>query len=139
VKRAPSRGYSHVEVLVSVVLLGVLLVPALEALQTGITTNQGAALAARHAALRDKMERVLAKPFYELYVETYTPSGNTPSASAKFSDLAGADNRRNVVVYRYDPAANARTANDTGVLFVAVYYESDGPNAALSTLLSRWW
>jgi type II secretory pathway pseudopilin PulG len=138
VSRRLERGFSYVEVLVSVVLLGVLLVPALEALQSGISGTQAAALARRDLALRDKMERVLAKPFVELYAQTYATGGNTTNAvSATLSDPPGSPYRRNVVLYRYDGAS--LTGADSGLVYVAVYYESEGPSGALATLVGRWW
>lgn len=134
------RGFSYVEILLSVVLLAVLLVPALEALQSAVAGNQNAALAGRELALQDKMERVLARPFAELYAQTYAAGGNTPtSVSVSLSDSAGAPARRNVVLYRYDAAAAAPSAADTGLLAVTVYYESEGADRALSTLVGRWW
>lgn len=134
------RGFSYVEILLSVVLLGVLLVPALEALQSGISGNRGAALVARPLALQDKMERVLAKPFAELYEQTYATGGNTTSSvSASFSDPAGTPERRNVVLYRYDAATRGLSDADTGLVHVAVYYESEGAGRALTTLVGRWW
>jgi len=134
------RGFSYVEILLSVVLLAVLLVPALEALQSAVAGNQNAALASRELALQDKMERVLARPFAELYAQTYAAGGNTPtSVSVSLSDSVGAPARRNVVLYRYDAAAAALSAADTGLLAVTVYYESEGTERALSTLVGRWW
>ena len=133
------RGFSYVEVLVSVVLVAVLLVPALQALESGVSGTQSAALARRQLALADKMERVLAKPFVELYAETYAPGGNTTgSVSASLSDPAG-PYRRAVVLYRYDATNAMLSGADTGLLYVAVYYESDGPGGAIATLVGRWW
>ena len=141
IPRRDQRGFSYVEVLLSVVLLAVLLVPALEALQSGIAGGQGAALAARQLALRDRMEQVLARPFYDLYRETYPPGSNTTSVRATFSDPVDAPDRRVVVLHRYNASAvpPAWSANDTGLLFVRVYYEADGPANALNTLVGRWW
>jgi type II secretory pathway component PulJ len=134
------RGFSYVEILLSVVLLAVLLVPALEALQTAVAGNQGAALVGRQLALQDKMERVLSRPFADLYRQTYAPGGNTPtSVSASLSDAVGTPGRRNVVLYRYDASAAAPSAGDTGLLFVAVYYENEPADRALTTLVGRWW
>jgi len=135
------RGFSYVEILLSVVLLAVLLVPALESLQSAIAGNQSAALVSRHLALQDKMERVLARPFADLYAQTYAAGGNTPtSLSASLSDPVGAPDRRNVVLYRYDPSAAALSAADTGLVHVVVYYESEGAaGSALSALVGRWW
>jgi type II secretory pathway component PulJ len=135
------RGFSYVEILLSVVLLAVLLVPALESLQSAIAGNQSAALVSRDLALRDKMELVLARPFADLYAQTYAAGGNTPtSLSASLSDPVGAPDRRNVVLYRYDASAAALSAADTGLVHVVVYYESEGAaGSALSALVGRWW
>ena len=134
------RGFSYVEILLSVVLLAVLLVPALEALQSAIAGNANAPLVRRHLALQDKMERVLARPFADLYRETYSPGGNTmTSVSASLSDAVGTPERRNVVLYRYDASAKALSAADTGLVFIAVYYENEPADRALTTLVGRWW
>jgi len=45
--RLHPRGFSYVEILLSVVLLTVLLVPALQALQSGVAGGQSPSLAAR--------------------------------------------------------------------------------------------
>ncbi len=141
--RLHPRGFSYVEILLSVVLLTVLLVPALQALQTGIAGGQNPSLAARQLTQRDKMEQVLAKPFADLYAQTYLAGGNTTSANGPFSDPAGAPDRRMVVLYRYsyDPvtSSGALSPNDTGVVFVSVYYEAEGSANGLNTLVGRWW
>ena len=114
--------------------------PALQALQSGIAGGPGSSSTARQLRLRDKMEQVLAKPFYDLYAQTYLGGGNTTtSVSASFSDAVGAPDRRNVVLYRYDASAGALSANDTGLVFASVYYEAEGSANALNTLVGRWW
>ena len=95
--RLHPRGFSYAEILLSVVLLTALLVPALQALQSGVAGGQSPSLAARQLALRDKMEQVLAKPFADLYAQTYPPAGSNPNLAAtladgSLSDLAGAPN-----------------------------------------------
>jgi type II secretory pathway pseudopilin PulG len=138
--RRRQPGFSYVEILLSVVLLAVLLVPALEALQSGIAGGRSSSLAAKQLMVRDKMERALAKPFADLYSETYLPGGNTmASVSASLSDPAGAPDRRNVVLYRYDATTRALSENDTGLVFVSVYYEAEGSAHALNTLVGGWW
>ncbi len=136
------RGFSYIEILLSVVLLTVLLVPALQALQTGVAGGQNSSLAARQLTLRDKMEQMLATPFADLYAKTYL-EGNATSASASLSDPAGAPGRRMVVLYRYsyDPItfSGAWSSNDTGLVFVSVYYEAEGSTNGLNTLVGRWW
>ena len=56
--------------LLSVLLLAILLVPALQALGTGIS-GSGSNPAARQFALRSKAEEVLATPFGNFTLETY--------------------------------------------------------------------
>ena len=127
------------EVLLSVVLLAVLLVPALQALQSGIRDGATPSMAARPPLLRAKMEEVLSNPFPELYAATYVAGGNTTGVNATFSDAAGATDRRVVVLYRYDVSTKALSASDTGLLYVSVYYSADGSANALTTLAGRWW
>ena len=141
--RLHPRGFSYVEILLSVVLLTVLLVPALQALQSGVAGGQSPSLAARQLTLRDKMEQVLAKPFADLYAQTYLGGGNTnttASANALFSDLntVSAPDRRIVMLYRYDASTNAPSTSDTGLVFVSVYYEAEGSANGLNTLVGRW-
>jgi len=128
-----------VEVVLSVVLLAVLLVPALQALQTGISGGATPSLAASAPTLRAKMEEVLAIPFGDLYAQTYLAGGNTNAINATYSDAPAAVNRRVVVLYRYNATAKSLSASDTGLLYVSVYYESEGSANALNTLLGRWW
>lgn len=132
-------GFSYTEVLVSVVLLGILLVPAMQALSTAISGSSGNS-AERQLALSSKMEEVLSQPFNALYAETYPPGTNTVSSvSATFSDAASAPASRAVVLYRFDAASNVLSNADTGLLFVSVYYAADGSANALNTLAGRWW
>ena len=85
------------------------------------------------------MEQMLAKPFSDLYSETYQPGGNTTSSLSASSDPVGADSRRNVVLYRYDAGTAALSAHDTGLVLVGVFYEAEGSANALNTLVGRWW
>lgn len=129
------RGAFYVEVLLSVVLLAILLVPALQSLNTGIMGN-ASGLAAMRLNLRNKMEEVLSKPFKVLYSEASTVSTSTASS---FSDASGSVDRRVVVLYRYDINTKAISTNDTGLIHVSVYYENEGSAGALNTLVGRWW
>jgi len=132
-------GFSYAGVLLSVVLLGILLVPAMQALSTSISGSTGN-LAARQLMLRSKMEEVLSRPFSALNAQTYLAGGNTAtSVNTTFSDGSGAADRRIVVLYRFDAATNALSGNDTGLLYVSVYYAADGSANALNTLAGRWW
>jgi type II secretory pathway pseudopilin PulG len=133
---ALKRGFSYVEVLVSIVLMAALLTPATQALQAGIAAGAThKSTAANQQLLRAKMEEVLAKPFSSLYAETYLTGGNTTtSISAAFSDPVG-PNRRTVILYRFD--GSALSSSDTGLLWVQVAYE--GTNQTLTALTGKWW
>ena len=129
-------------------LMAILLVPALDALTSGVraSANQFAnsqfQLVDRHLQLRNKLEDVLSRPFPDLYAETYKTGGNTTtSVSVNYSDIAGTANRRLVVLYRFSYSTNARTTNDSDLLFVKVYFEADGgaQEMALQTLTGKWW
>ncbi len=134
------HGFAYVEVLLSAVLLAVLLVPALQALQSGIRDVATPSMAARPPLLRAKMEEVLSNPFPVLYAATYVAGSNTTGANATFSETSGpAADQRTVVLYRYDVSTKALSAGDTGLLYVSVYYTADGSANALTTLAGRWW
>ena len=133
------RGFSYTEILLSVVLLAVLLVPAMQALNAAISGGSSD-LTAKQLKLRSKMEEVLSKPYQQLYDITSLSGGNTvTSISTSLSDASGTDNRRVVVLYRYDTATNTLSSTDTGVLYVSVYYQDAGSASALNTLVGRWW
>jgi Tfp pilus assembly protein PilV len=135
-----SRGFSYAEILLSVVLIGVLLVPAMQALQAAMLGTPSEAATPGSLLLQSKMEEVLAAPYSRLYGETYVAGGNTAtSISAVFSDPAGTAQRRVVTVYRYDPSLRALSTSDTGVALVSVYYEAEGAARGLTTLKGRWW
>lgn len=136
---ADQRGFSYAEVLLSVILLAILLVPAMQALNSAIAGGSSN-VAAKQLNLRSKMEDVLSKPYSTLYAVTSVSGGNTAtSISTSLSDASGAADRRAVTIYRYDTTINALSATDTGVLYVSVYYEAEGSANALNTLVGRWW
>jgi len=126
--------------MLSAALLAVLVVPALQALQTGVRGSLTGVTAARLPTLSAKMEEVLSHPFPDLYTETYNPGGNSSTvANASLSDDASATDRRVVVIYRYDTSTKALSSNDSGLLLVRVYYEAEGLASALTTIAGRWW
>ncbi len=140
-------GFSYVEVLVSVVLLAILLVPALQALNTGILSNENNLLA-RQLNLRNKMEEVLSKTHLVLLTEAESTGNSTTSISAVFSDPndGSVPDRRLVNLYRFDPVHNHHKTKPTKVgelheevIHVSVYYESEGTGSALVTLAGGWW
>ena len=129
-------GLAYIEVIVALVIVVVALVPALNAMQSGLRGSQLlGAIAARDTSLRGKMEEVMAKPFDTLNAETFLSGGNTTaSVSTALSDAAGAE-RRIVILYRTD--GSAVSASDTGLVRVRVAYEAGG--TALESMRSKWW
>ena len=139
-RQRSSHGFSYAEILLSVVLLGVLLVPAMQALQAATLGTPVDAATPGTLFLQSKMEEVLAASHSKVYGETYVAGANTAtSVSATFSDAAGAAQRRIVTIYRYDPSLRALSTNDTGVVLVSVYYETESAARGLTTLKGRWW
>ncbi len=91
-------GFSYVEVLVATAFVALALVPALEALEIGITgSGIHETELTRHYRLVAKLEEVLARPFAELEAEEQA-SGGAPTS---YSDPSGPD-RRLVYLSGYD-------------------------------------
>jgi hypothetical protein len=123
-----------VEVLVAVVLVAVALVPALEALQTGILgASVHATLAVQQRHLTSKMEEVLAQPFGALALAGAAAAGGPTS----YSDAPSSPDRRLVYLDRWD-GDNADldddplTGTDDDLLRVRVEIEASA--LALETL-----
>lgn len=139
-RRRLQSGLSYVEVLVAIALVVVALVPAMNALQGGVTGSAVHQAEFQKAQrLQAKMEEVLAKPFGYLYAQTYPPTppaelNKNNVANTLLSDTAGAE-RRTVVIYRYD--GSAPTQGDSGLLRIKVSFDAGGPS--LETLKGRWW
>ena len=95
------RGIAYVEVLVATVLIAITLVPAMQALQSGIN---GAGIhedyVVDHYRLVSKFEEVLAKPFGTLLNESALAGSNTTETT--YSDAAGAVKRLVVYLSYYD-------------------------------------
>ncbi len=107
-------GLTYVEVLVAIVLIMVVLIPALDALQPGVT---GAGIhesrSEDHHRLAGHMEFVLAQPFVELDAAVF--AAGSPATPSSYSDIvtyaSGRQVTRNVFLSRYD-ADNADADND---------------------------
>lgn len=139
------RGFSYAEVLLSISLIIILIVPAMQALNGAIRGGANC-LAERQFLLRNKMEEVLSKPFEEIYTEASTTSAtNTNStfsdaATPVTNDTCGSTYRRMVVLYRTTNANTATfTSTDSGLVYAQVYFSSEGATNALNTLVGRWW
>ena len=136
-------GISYVEVLVSVVLIAIVLVPAMEALQPGMAgSGIHEIIAEDHYRLTGKFEEVLAEPFVDLDIAAIT-AGSATTATA-YSDVFtypnGRQITRNVFIAQYE-ADNADSDNDPftgidiGLLWVQV--EIAGTELRLETLINE--
>ena len=132
-------GLTYTEVLVTTFLIGVALVPAIDALSTGrsgaIVHEQRAVL---HHHLHGKLEQVLAQPFSAL--DSAALAAGSPAVETGFSDAAGAPDRRLVFIARYDGDeadgdGDRLTGGDDGLLWIRV--EIPGTNLAVESLTAR--
>ena len=96
-----SQGFSYVEVLVALFILSIAIVPAMEALQSGIQgTSIHQQTTIQHYALVARMESVMAESYSTLLTSAETSSNaSTPS---NLSDPAGQVNRVIVYLSLYD-------------------------------------
>lgn len=114
------------EVLIATLLIMIMLVPALDAMQSGI---QGSGvhiqLAQNQYRMISKMEQTLALPFSELVAQADLVADPTVLIPAPYSDPAGTASRRLVYLARYDgdnadADADPFTGTDAGLLWVRV-------------------
>ena len=116
-----ARGFSYVEVLVTMVIIGVLLVPGLEALHAGLgAQGKVAEVGSDDALLASRMESVLAMP-----LSTLAPLAGSATSPSSLSDAVGSSPRRLVYISRYDASnsdgdGNPFTGGDGSLLWIAV-------------------
>ncbi len=138
-RQQTSTGFSYTEVLVATFLIAILLVPALESLQSGIQGSQvHATKAENHYRLTGKLEELLAQPFSELEQEADTADDPAVIIDA-YSDSAGSEWRRLVYLARYDgDNADADndpyTGTDEGLLWVRVEIEGSQESIEILTM-----
>ena len=130
-------GFSYVEVLVASVLIAISLVPAMEALRTGIlATGAHRSQVSRHGGIAGKMEEVRAQRF-ALLEEAEVAAGGGASS---YSDAPATPDRRVVLLSRYDgDNADADddpfTGTDDDLLWVRI--EIEGTALGVESLVSR--
>ena len=127
-------GFSYMEVLIATLLIMIMLVPALDAMQSGI---QGSGihtqLAQNQYRMISKMEQTLAKPFAELLTQADLVADPKMLIPEPFSDAVGTESRRLVFLARYDGDDadgdnDPFTGTDAGLLWLRVTIEN-GPRA----------
>lgn len=111
VQRQQHAGFTYIEVLIAVFILAMAIVPAMEAIQTGI---QGAgihqSLTQQHYAVTKRMETTLAEPYSALLAAAQV-AGNASTPSS-YSDPAGQTDRLVVLLALYDADADPFTLVD---------------------------
>jgi type II secretory pathway pseudopilin PulG len=138
-RRVREGGFSYVEVLVTVALIALVMVPAIEGLSTGILgagVHQRMAVADIH--LTSLLEETLAQPFSALDAEAVAV--NDPKVETAYSDPPGSARRRLVYLARYDGDdadgdGKRFTGGDPGLLWVRVELENTA--RALETLTAN--
>ncbi len=122
------------ELLVATLLIAILLVPALEAMQSGIQASGiHTELARNQYRMISRMEQTLALPFSQLQEQAELVADPTVLIPPPFSDPAGTESRRLVFLAGYDGDdadgdKDPFTGTDAGLLWVRVTIE-DSPRA----------
>ena len=122
------------ELLIATLLIVIMLVPALDAMQSGIQgSGVHTQLAQNQYRMISKLEQTLALPFSELLIQADLVANPTVLIPAPYSDAAGTESRRLVFLARYDgDNADADndpfTGTDAGLLWVRVTI-ADSPRA----------
>ena len=106
-----SNGFSYIEVLIATVVMAVALVPALEALQTGIlSTDIQQSRAIQYYQRLQKMAELQAESYGNLLAAAKLAGNQTTATS--YSDASGSSNRRLVYIALYDADTNSFTISD---------------------------
>jgi len=135
VKARRQSGFSYVEMMIATTLIAVALVPALEALQSGVQVSDiHISRADNHNRLRAKMEQVLAMPFSVLS-EQANIAGGPGVVVDLFSDAPGTSVRRLVYLAHYDGDGNNFSAAESGLIWTRVVIENSQDE--LHSLTSR--
>jgi type II secretory pathway pseudopilin PulG len=147
-KKSKERGFSYVEVLVATTVIAIALVPAINALQTGIqSTGIHQDLTVQHYQRLQKMEELQAEPYANLLAAAKIPANKTTATT--YSDASGAINRIVVFMALYDADADPFTLIDPNIdadndlytgstanlLWIRV--ETEGTAQGIETLVSR--
>ena len=137
--RRSQSGLTLVEVLVSVVLLAILLVPAMRALQTGVVGSEvHNNVATTHYRLTSRLEELLAEPFEDL--SDAAIAAGSPTIPSSYSEPAGPPGRLIVYLSLYDgdnadADSDPFTGTDSDLLWIRVDIEDSVH--ALETIRAR--
>lgn len=121
-------GLTLVEVLVSMVLLSILLIPAIQAIQTGVAgADVHADVTTSNYRIASRLEELLAEPFPEL--SDAAIAAGSPTTPSNYSEAAGPPARVLVYLSLYDgdnadADDNVFTGTDPDLLWVRVEIEN---------------
>lgn len=116
-------GISYIEVMLATAILAVSLVPALQAVQSGIqSASVHESLATRHFSLVSRRQELHAESFASLVSAADAAGGSNIPTS--YSDSAGSNDRVLVFLAAYD----ADNADSDGDVFTVVDPNTDGDN-----------
>jgi len=127
ISRQRQSGLTLIEVLITMVLLTMLLVPAMRALQTSVTGAEvHADLATDQFRLTSRVEELLAEPFAQL--EAAATAAGGPGIETTYSETAGLPGRLVVYLSLYDgdnadADDNPFTGTDAGLIWIRVAAE----------------
>lgn len=121
--RNRQSGLTLVEVLVAALLIMIALVPAVEALHTGLLGREVfESSASEHYTVLSRMEELLAEPYGAL--TSAAAAAGSQSTVSSYSDASGQPDRRLVFIALYD----ANNADGDGNLFSVLDDNLDGDN-----------
>lgn len=128
IARGTQAGLTLVEVLVSMVLLSILLIPAIQAIQTGVAgADVHEDVTTSHHRIASRLEEVLSEPFTDL-ADAATAAGS-PTTASSYSEAAGPPARVLVFLSLYDgdnadADNNVFTGTDADLLWIRVQIEN---------------
>lgn len=129
-------GLTLVEVLVTMILLGIILIPAMQALQTSVVgADVHSDIASNDFRVTSRLEELLVEPFSDL-ADAATVAGG-PTVATTYSESAGPPGRLLVFLAFYDgdnadADNNPFTGGDPDLLWISV--EAEGTVHALQTI-----
>lgn len=134
ITRNRQSGLTYVEVIIATAIITVALIPAIEALQTGMLGSQVArSAAATHYAALSKMEEVLAEP--QSILLAAAAAAGSPTTPSSYSDAPATPVRSLVYLGLYD-ADNADGDND---VFTVPDPDLDGDNDPFTNYAGLLW
>ena len=137
--RPGQAGFYYAEALISTVIVGICLAPAVSALHSALQAPAvEMTVAATRQHLQSKLEQVLAQPYSAL--DNAAQATASPSSPSSYSEPAGTPDRVLVYLARYDGDNadgdnNPFTGTDPGLLWVRV--QTAGGTLSLAALTAR--